>query len=931
LNKKLAVKRSVVAVALTLGAAQVALAQQQAAQPIQKVIVTGSNIKRAVDTETSSTVQVLGKAEIAALGASTVKDVLDTLTSSATNTLSDKTGGNSFAGGASGISLRNLGKNSTLTLLNGRRVANYGLADGGQETFVNIDAMPSEVIERIEVLLDGASAVYGSDAVAGVINIITKRDFQGVLAKAGARQSLLNSKLDRNKTASLTAGMGDFEADGYNVFGHFEAFQRDPYTTRETINAVPGWWGKYVNPSYGVKSTYSYPGNYVDRYPNPYPADPALAGKSFSTPVAGCTDVVDGTCRYDQWARFGRSPEAKRYNFFGTGRMKLGGNRVGFSEVTLGQTNTTYFSPPGIMQYTGTASNWYNSKDGKLNSYTEPKLPVGHPNNPYSFPVALRYRYADDPSMFKNEAQAKQYRALVGLEGSDYGWDWTTAIGIMGSKVDNNERGRKHAANYNAAILSGEYKFGGVNSPDLLLRMFPNFVFGGESKQTFIDAKATRELMQLDGGPLSLAIGGDFRRDSFSAYVSENIASGQIVGLGSINVDGARNVSAAFAELNAPLTKKLEVNGAVRLDKVGDTDLSLVPKLGMRYEVNKSFMVRGTIANGFRAPNVAETGKVDLSAFRNSNVDPKRCGAANQLYAALKTGNTLDQADALRARDIGCSVSFASLTKGNPELEPEKSRSYNIGLVMEPLANLSVTFDYYHIERRNEIGTRTTSQILADEDRRPGSVQRLPVTADDMRLAARAKELTGKDVVFPVGPISAVSNRYENMNRTRVSGIDMEMNHRWNMGSAGKLVSNLKANYQLDYRGWDTVTDTFTENLAGNYENYRYRVRASTAWSRGAWNVGGAVTYMPGTRLYDNKYDTNYTAAGCEDQGIDAEFCQIKRDVVTDMNLSYTGFKNTTLYLNLYNVFDRAPVADVRTSYEPSRGRSIRAAVQYKF
>lgn len=930
MNKKLAVKRSVIAVALTLGTAQAALAQQQA-QPIQKVIVTGSNIKRAVDTETSSAVQVLGKVDIAAMGASTVKDVLDTLTSSATNTLSDKTGGNSFAGGASGVSLRNLGKNSTLTLLNGRRVANYGLADGGQETFVNIDAMPSEVIERIEILLDGASAVYGSDAVAGVINIITKRDFQGALAKAGARQSLLNSKLDKDKTASLTVGKGDFEADGYNVFGHFEAYHREPYATRETINAVPAWWSQYVNPSFGVQSTYSYPGNYVDRYPNPYPANPALAGKTFSTPVAGCANVVDGTCRYDQWAGVGRSPEAKRYNFFGTGRMKLGGNRVGFSEVTLGQTNTTYFNAPAILQYTGTPSNWYNSKDGKLNSYTEPKLPVGHPNNPYSFPVALRYRYADDAGINKTQAQAKQYRALVGLEGSDYGWDWASAIGIMGSKVDNDDRGRKHAANYDAAIQSGEYKFGGVNSPELLLRMFPTYVFGGESKQAFIDAKATRELMQLDGGPLSLAIGGDFRRDSFSAYVSDNIASGQIVGLGSINVEGSRNVSAAFAELNAPLTKQLEINGAVRLDKVGDADLSLVPKLGVRYEVNKRFMIRGTIANGFRAPNVAETGKVDLAAFRNSNVDPKRCAAANQIYAALKTGTSLDQSDALRARDSGCSVSFASLVKGNPELEPEKSRSYNVGLVMEPLANLSVTFDYYHIERRNEINTKDTIQILNDEDRRPGSVQRLAITADDMRLAARARELTGKDVAFPIGPISAISNRYENLNRTRVSGIDMEVNHRWNMGSAGRLVSNLKANYQLDYRSWDTVTDTFTENLAGTYENYRYRVRASTAWTRGAWNVGGAVTYMPGTRLYRNKYDSNYFAEGCEEQGIDAEYCQIKRDVVTDMNVTYTGFKNTTLYLNLYNVFDRAPVADVRNDYVPSRGRSVRAALQYQF
>ncbi|RSZ58741.1 TonB-dependent receptor [Massilia atriviolacea] len=929
MKKPFVLKQSVIAVALTIGVSHVAMAQQQSAQPIQKVVVTGSNIKRAVDEETSSPVQVIGRLEIAAIGASTVKDVLDTLTSKSSD-LTDIDGGNSFASGATGISLRNLGKGSTLTLLNGRRVANYGLADGGQETFVNIDAMPSEIIDRIEILLDGASAVYGSDAVAGVVNIITRKDFSGVMVNAGLRQSLLKSAINKDKTASLTGGYGDIEKDGYNVFGHFEAYHRSPYDDRTIMPAAPAWYKEYVNPSFGVKSTYSYPGNFVDRYPANY-SDPALAGKSFNTPVAGCKDIEEGTCRFDQWARVGIHPEAKRYNFFGSGRLKLGGNRTAFSEVTLGQTTTTYFNAPPIMQYTGTPSTWFNSKEGKLNSFLEPKLPVGHPNNPYSFPVALRYRYADNVNLFKSDAEAKQYRVMVGLEGSDYGWDWNTAVGAMGSKVENTIRGGKHAANYLAAINSGEYKFGGVNSPELLNKMFPNLLFGGESKQVFIDFKATRELMQLSGGPLSLAVGGDFRTDSFDAYVSDNISNAEIVSYGSINVTGKRHISAAFAELNAPITKSLELNAAMRVDKVGDTDISVVPKVGMRYEVSKRFIVRGTVANGFRAPNVAETGKVDLSAFQNSNVDPKRCATANQLYNILKDGNTIDKADALTARDRGCSVSFASQVKGNPELEPEKSRSYNVGFVLQPLDSLSLTMDYYRIERRNQIGTKTVTQILADEDRLPGSVQRRAVTEEDKRLSARAKELSGKDIQFPIGPVASISNRYENMDRARVSGIDMEINHRWNLGSAGRLVSNLKGNYQLDYRKWDTVTDTFTENLSGNYENYEYQVRASTTWSQGPFKLGGAVTYRPETSLMEDRYDENYNAAGCEDQGIPSEFCRVKKDVVTDLHMSYTGIKNTTIALNLYNVFDRAAPPDVRLANPPLRGRSARVSLQYVF
>jgi iron complex outermembrane receptor protein len=337
------------------------------------------------------------------------------------------------------------------------------------------------------------------------------------------------------------------------------------------------------------------------------------------------------------------------------------------------------------------------------------------------------------------------------------------------------------------------------------------------------------------------------------------------------------------------------------------------------------------VAQGFRAPNVAETGKVALSAFNNNVVDPKRCAAANKIFDVLKNGNDLDKADAPRARALGCGVSFASSYQGNPALAPEKSKSFNLGFVADPLTNLSVTLDYYRIERRNEIGVKSTTQVLANEDQVPGSVQRLAVTADDQRLAARAKELSGQDVQFPVGPITALFRRYENLNKTRVSGLDMEINHRLNMGSAGKLTTNLKANYQLDYRGWDNITNDFTENLVGNYQNYRYNVRARTTWSRGDWKVGTAVTYVPETKLIDDKYDTNYTAEGCDDQGIPSGYCKLAQDLLVDFHLSYSGIKNTSVYFYLYNAFGRSERINMRAGDPNPRGRTLRVALEYSF
>ncbi|XLZ72812.1 TonB-dependent receptor [Massilia sp. SR12] len=931
MKKKYVLKPCVVAVALTLAGPQFAFAQNS--QPaVQKVIVTGSNIKRGIDEQTSSPVQVLTREEIKATGASTVKQILDTLTSN-TGALTDVNSSNSYASGATGVSLRNLGMNSTLTLVNGRRMPNYGTAEGGQITFVNIDTIPAELVERVEVLLDGASAIYGSDAVAGVINIITKKDYNGLVIKAGARQNLEQSDRDRDQTVSITGGIGDFNADGWNVYGSLDLYHRNSYNIRPVIGKMEQWYFDYVSPTYGARSTYSYPGNYIGRYPANY-ADPKLAGTAISAAAPGCKpeNLEGGLCRYDQYAPAGLMPEADRVNFMTAGRLKIDDNLTAFAEVQLSDTKTTFHSAPGIMQYTGTPSRWYNASERRLEFFTEPMLPAGHAYNPYSFPIQLRYRYLDHPELFQQEAGARQYRVMAGLEGSHFGWDWNSAVGVMSNRSDSTQRSGtiKHAKDYLDAVLNGGYKFGQQNDVAVLKRMFPEFSFLGVSRQSFADIRASRELMQLSGGPLSLAVGAEYRRDSFESWVSDNVVKAELTGLGSINVSGARNIYSAYAEVAAPVIKDLELNGAVRFDKVGSTDANFVPKLAARYQLHPTLLVRGTFSHGFRAPNAAETGDIRASGFQNSLQDPKRCAIATQLYNELNKGNAVDKADALRARDLGCSASAAVDTTGNPDLAPEKSRSVNAGTVWQPTKDLSMSVDYYRIERRDQIDTRNPIQILATEDQIPGSVQRLAVTDDDRRMSDRVFELSGKRISHTTGPIAAISVKYQNLNRTKVSGLDLEVNHRINLGSYGKVSNTLRGNYQLDYRSWDTVTDTYTENLAGNYGNAKYNVRFSSLWSNGPWKAGASVDYVPGTQLIDDKYDENNSPEGCEARGIPAEFCKVNRDVKVNANFAYTAFKNTTLFLNVDNVLDREPVRNIRGGL-PVRGRVLRVQIEHKF
>ncbi|PTS77836.1 TonB-dependent receptor plug domain-containing protein, partial [Stenotrophomonas sp. HMWF023] len=199
-----------------------AFAQEQATN-LDRITVTGSNIPR-TNTETPSPVQVVTRQEIDRTGKTTLAEYLQTITADGAGSI-PKTFGNGFAGGGAGISLRGLGAGSTLVLLNGRRMATYGLADDGQKVFTDLSTIPLDAVERVEVLKDGASAIYGSDAIAGVVNIILRSDFQGAILRASYGTS---GDGDGNaKKATLTAGTGDLATDGWNAFFSLDVGKTD--------------------------------------------------------------------------------------------------------------------------------------------------------------------------------------------------------------------------------------------------------------------------------------------------------------------------------------------------------------------------------------------------------------------------------------------------------------------------------------------------------------------------------------------------------------------------------------------------------------------------------------------------------------------------------------------------------------------------------
>lgn len=902
--------------------------EAQAAR-LEEVVVTGSNIKR-TDTETASPVQIITHAEIERMGANTVQEILANLTSNSNDAISDLGGANSWASGATGVSLRNLGVNATLVLLNDRRVSAYGFADGLQSNFVNVDSIPSEIIERVEVLKDGASAVYGSDAIAGVINIITRREFKGVSVKGVMQQSLRASFLDAERKASITAGFGSLADDGYNVYANLEVFRRGGYTDRETRPYLPDWYIQ-MNPDRDSLSTGSVPGNYVGYYPKDY-KDPALAGKRISQAAPGCApqNLSGGLCWFDYWANSDARPPADRATFFGSARYKLSDDHQVYAEAQFAKLQDDYHTAIPRSNVNGVPTTWYTWGKG-LQSFTDPELPVGHPNNPFDFPIGLNYRFADYPDMFKNVGASKQYRALVGIQGNDFGWDWDGAVGIMGSHATQKQHLYRDRYAYYDAIVSGEYKFGQQNPRELLERMFPEMGSHGTYRQTFFDIKGSREIGQLAGGPLQIATGAELRHESFDQASSDNIQQGRIVGFSAVSISGSRNLGAAYVEIDAPFTEKFEANAALRGDRAFGQAGAIVPKIGLKYKLTSNFMLRGTAAQGFRAPSLPETGNGGASWFNNGYADPKRCATAIRMRDILATGNVEDKFDAVQAYSSGCAVSFPSAVTPNPNLKPERSNSFTLGFVLQPISQIAITLDYYNIKRRDEISTLDVTQVLENEDSAK-LVERDPVTAEDDRLARRVKELSGQDIRFAAGPIRTIALQYQNLARTRVSGLDLGINTKWDLDDWGKLNIGLDLSYQIDYRSWDTFKNAYTENWIGRMGRPRTRAILHPSWDRDGWGAGARVNYTSGTTLAWGNDDTIGSLQGCADRGVDPARCHIASDTTIDLWGQYKGWENATLQANLFNAFDRRnPEVLVPSQGLPLRGRTLMLSAEYKF
>lgn len=657
---------------LLMGSAMSTLAQERA---LERVEITGSNIKR-VDSEGATPVKVVTRKEIEKIGAASVGELLNTLTTMAGS--DDSTFSlDPTSSGFQGAAMTGFDNGDTLVLLNGKRLSKYPV--GG--TSVDLNSIPMAIIERIEVLRDGASATYGSDAIAGVVNVITRKNFQGASIGVGYGESSRgDGKRDR---VSLTGGYGNIDSDGFNVVASFEKskigeiLNRDREITRSAD----------LRP-YGLAD---------DRLPTSPEPNLLLTGLSdddpgLYRPIRPCAAPLppEGVsvesaqpgkvCAFDPNSTTLLQPKVVSTSFFVAGNVRLG------SELNL---KTEY------VRKEKESGNYLNPQPiSNLVSKTDSRNPtVG---TPIAQDVIWFFR-STDPRLFRQKnIELKSDRLLAEVSGTFGNYD--ISADISRAKSSYKETGSGYFVNslFTRAVQRGDIDpfTPGKLDPNFLVTLTASPVRVAETQNDIASAKMSGDLFSTEAGSVMFAAGVSYNEEKYTNTPDPLQAGGLLRGdprLAFVNAE--RKNAAGFGEVVLPLTKSLEVTGALRVDKYSDFGNTVNPKLAMKFQAAPEVLVRGSFGKGFRAPSLEDLYATDVSGFPNVT-DFQGCTLLNI------------------PSDKCASKQVFTLTTSNSSLLPEKSEAITMGMVLQPERDLMMTFDFVSIQKKNAVESLSAQTIL---------------------------------------------------------------------------------------------------------------------------------------------------------------------------------------------------------------------------
>ncbi len=643
-------------------------------QPIMdEIVVTGSRLIHS-RLDSPSPVLVIDGTDLVDSGITTLGEFSRYLPQ---NSLvrSESSSVNSSVRGSANFNLRGIGTDATLTLLNGRRVAPYG-AQADSMPFVDINAIPVAAIERIEVLKDGASAIYGSEAVAGVVNIITRRDIDGVTVAGGY---LTTTEGDGEEwDISLTGGWSNESTRLAVTLSYFDRaiiWGRDREFSQEAD--LRSRFGR------NARSNFSSPATVFLLDSLQLAMDPACPEQT----EFNSRGIFGDECLFNFAAFNSLQQPTERLGLSATLDHEFGGGRSGFLEL-LGthRDSTSWLAPPPVFP---------------------PAFVAGdHPQNPFGEDLILLYRVLDAPAR-EIETSSDAWRLVAGLKGElASGWTWEAALNWGENDSEETSATDILAEEFQAALLG----FGGPNgdqyynpfglnpqNPSEVVEQFlvRNLSGRESSRELGASFQLTGTLLEMAGGSLQLAVGGEVRRLSLDQDADELALRGELVGsLGFAPLNLEREVSAAFVELFLPWNELFEAQLALRYDNYSDFGTTVNPKIGLGWRPAQSLLVRATWGTSFRPPTFRQLFDPPLRFVDRSDPDPWRCPVTQTDFDC--NGHTVE-------------FEF----RGNPGLEPDDGENWNLGIAWEPgsIPGLSASVDWWLTRwiHRNRWTTKSTS------------------------------------------------------------------------------------------------------------------------------------------------------------------------------------------------------------------------------
>ncbi|MEO3866493.1 TonB-dependent receptor [Rheinheimera fenheensis] len=872
-----AVRYALLATPLALTGLTAAHAAETEEAKVERIEVTGSRIKQ-IDMETSSPVTVITAADIQLSGEATVADVLNNTSVNSFGSWRGMSGYGSGASATSSVQMRGLESYYTLVLLDGRRMPGTSSSAGAS---ADTSRIPMAIVERIEILREGASAVYGSDAVAGVINIITKKDFDGVALSYDTERPSEEGG-DSNRF-SVTSG---FTSNKGNLMLTFEHYKTDAVMDRDI-------WAM-DDATYGDYSGFSSVPNGVRPNGSWYFNDD-MCGTVENTVVLG-----DGAqCGYNHGMvtkLFGdveQNSLLSSFNYALTDDIQFRGR----ASASFAKTDSRYAGTPVSTNY--------------------PVMAADNPFNPVGEALSLRMRSAqigarDTRTEISN---IDFFGGLVGFLDVANGIDWEVNAQMSRSKTNSFNFNLVNDDIVQTLVDSGEYDIFNttgmsISDWDAMMAGFygkaaHTGLYSAEYESEQIDAVVSTLLFENQLVTIAGVVGAEFETVDFTQQSDPQSASGRVSGgSGGDDVFATRDRTSMYAELQFALPGNIDINTALRYDEYdqsGDVGANFVsgkfdnvaPQVGVAWRPTDSLLVRASWGESFRAPNMGEMFSTQALSFEK---------AYDTLWCDTQ-GNA--GADAVYCNPNG-SQQHRTWFGGNPDLKPEDGESLTLGAVWNITDDWSAEVSYYKVKLDNKIGSISVARLLSEEQDL-GAGNHPAIIRDDN------------------GKIETIYSFDQNIAGLTTSGYDFK--------TAYKLATNYgdftfkgELTYVKDYVS-QSAPDAEAIDYAGLQDYPDLRGNLGVSWSQNQWGAAWTTYYIGDQASGNDVWGTNYLA-------------DIPSYVKHNVQLSYSHDYNGSITLGLNNAFDKksptwydgfAGYRDVYTGLYDVLGRTVFLRIEQKF